>query len=288
MKYKGKYNLSENLINGRGFGLLTEATGDRGREYEANIVKWLKTKPDYTGSNLNTGVAWDVNIVKKGVDDPGHTEAKLDITAAMGNIKIAGVKTISCDTATGKWNVVFNSEAEAGDSYIEDDIQKLILAALAKDKAGKTVKALAEYLKMKGHTMSGTTLVFRENNVKMITGVELRKTDPDYATVLKKHGVGSLLRLGTFPITGQDLKDAWLKKGRHYLVIGDNTTTVGPKHMIGQCGDADPLGFGLGPMTYPNISVSFKINIDGGFSMQTRASGGTTFGNTKPIQTIIM
>ena len=83
MRYKGKYNLSENLINGRGFGLLTEATGDRGREYEANLVKWLKTKPDYTGSNLNTGVAWDVNIVKAGVKDPGATEVKLDITAAI-------------------------------------------------------------------------------------------------------------------------------------------------------------------------------------------------------------
>ena len=55
MKYRGKYNLKENLFRGRGMGLLTEVTGDGGRAYEAAVAAHCKGSTNFKGSSLESG-----------------------------------------------------------------------------------------------------------------------------------------------------------------------------------------------------------------------------------------
>ena len=277
MRYKGKYNLQENLYEGSGFGLLTEAAGQRGRDYEKNVVAALQAKPNWAGTNLNSGVAWDVNLVKTG-GGTGKTELKLDDKAAMGNIKNAGITDLSWNSKTKEWNVTFLADSES-DVYIDPAMQAQIRATLASDKCQKTIAALHEYVIAKGGS-PGETWVLRKKKKKTATPIlkTINELDPVYQSTLAKHGLRGLQSLASFSVTGEDLRKQWLKKGRHYLILGVNNTAVSNADQIFQIGEEDPCGLGLGKCGYPAVvGVRFKM-FKGSFTLQTSVSGAFSGG----------
>lgn len=283
---EGKYNLRS---------LLLEVTGDRGREYEENVVKYLKKTTNFKKSTKEGGLKWDANLTNsKGT---GKTEMKIDIRAAMGNVYIENVKDMYYDVSKEK--VVTNWQPKVDvDQQFKDSVD----AVMNDERSLPRIQAWYKYLQMKqpkdsdgkvigsdGYTRwywrkGGATTIGKDAGTPWLADAFRNKPKTFEADDGETYSLTK--QMGSFKVDGEKLRGWWLAKGRHYMLIGDNKVTPTNKDLIGQIGDDDPCGLGLVKMTMPEVRIEMRFSISGGFGLNTKKGKGQ-FGNMKSFTKLV-
>lgn len=128
MKYKGKYSLNENLLKGRGMGLLNENTARQEQALDSIGVRDGRLE----GSN---GVA---------------IEGIIGSTPGMGQMKVGGkasITDVQFETGTGKVNISCKGEQTPGSASGNKNI---LVRSLGVDTLNKAAKAFSDMIKADG------------------------------------------------------------------------------------------------------------------------------------------
>lgn len=276
MNLKKKYSLRENLLKGRGLGLLKEST--RGHTFEDTVVNYMNANGFKAKKQANYLYDMDLGIEN---DSEAKCEIKLTDTALLGDISVENFTDFGFDLDSEEFII-----AGAAD---QSDAASFLANALS-----DSTEAVRQYKRMAKHAGVTTGQLFlRKGGTE--TYSDWRQNDANWHAVALPDK-----NLLSVDIDGSDLINYMKGKGIHYIIAGVDDENDASGASIGHLA-GDPLQLGTNEVSIPNSgTITIRITSTGGgrgtsdpnakgkfagFRSNTRAPSGLT--GLKPLAPIV-
>ncbi len=270
MRYGGKYSLTEQFYNNRELNLLTEST--RGHVFEQTLVNYIAAKPNWAGTAIQSGVAYDMDLDKSGTG--AKAEIKLDQKALLGDVSLSYLDEFSYDTSSKTFTLVTSAAGKAAFPGAPIVLQALNQSQDAKNNMDRILKYFG---------LSGQIFIRKggKSQYSQFTSSGLSTAKGAVNAAGDALGEKQIL---TIPITGQMVFNYLKGKGIDYIFFGRNDENNAAACDVGVIG-TDSLGLGIGgPCTLPDCQISMRLTSSKGGSQlgfrmnQSMAAGGSASG----------